>query len=117
MALPNWLLPAGLAAGVVAALAFVRKPSIQPNDVVAVRREVLFARLQLPEAVLNLIPATVQKLAIRVSSEQNGLINGQVQGWIDPTSNVPTAPIAGPPVQGLPRSAVTDHYRGNKRIG
>ena len=118
--LPKWLLPAGLAAGVVTALALVRKPSIKAGDVVAVKKEVLIPLLaggqQLPEVIMNLT-TQVQKIAVRVTSEKDGVISGQVQGWIDPPSNTPVAPMEGPPVAALPRSAVTDHYRGGKRIG
>ena len=127
--LPKWLLPAGFAAGVIAAVALVRKPSIKAGDVVAVKKEVLIPLLaggQLPPVLSGLPNLTqIQKFAVRVVSDATadasgkivaGLITGEVQGWIDPGSNLPVGAFAGPPVT-LTRSAVTDHYRGGKRIG
>ena len=117
--LPKWLLPAGLAAGVVTALALVRKPSIKAGDVVAVPKATLIALLPggLP-AELNALPnlVQIQKFAVRVASEANGKIAGQAIGWIDPASNMPVGAIAGPPVT-VSRAQVTDYYRDGKKIG
>ena len=111
--LPKWLVPVGLAAGVVAAVLLARKPPLKAGDVIAVRKETL----RLSELQLAAFPAAAEKAALRVASEANGQITGQLVGWIDPVSKIPVDDYAGAQVQGVPRSAVTDHYRDDKRIG
>ena len=119
MALPSWLLPAGLAAGVVALLMSQRKPNPEANDIVGVS-----AGRLLSGAVPAVLPVTIPqgyKAAVQVTQVQGDQVTGTLYGWIDPPTGelVPlpgAVPGGGVGPLTFPTSAALDIFRGGKRI-
>ena len=93
-----------------------RRYTPQVNDVVAVRRDVLLQRANVPPEIMALIPPTVQKIAVRVSGGIGREISGSVVGWIEPATNVPSEPPVAGPLVTITRADITDIYRGGKRL-
>lgn len=116
-ALPSWLVPAGLAAGVVAGLAYIRHRTPQPNDVVGVLASNLLTAGQPAQLPVTLPPSA--KAAIQITSIQGDVISGSLVGYVDPSSGQLvrlTIPVGFGPVS-TTRSAVTDLFRNGKKIG
>ena len=114
--LPSWLLPVGLIAGVGALLFVTKKPSVQPNDVVGVLASNLLTAGQPAQLPVTLPPTA--KAALQVTSVQGDVVSGSLVGYVDPASNTLVRlqiPVGLGPFS-IAKTAVTDIFRGGKRI-
>jgi hypothetical protein len=114
MALPKWIVPAGLAAAVVATLAFLRKPSPSGGDLVAANAGRLLLNGQPFTPPVAIPPGYA--VVVRLDAVQP-LLNewrGTVAGWVDPATNeaVVSPQLVGGPSVTIPKAAVLGLYRG-----
>ena len=114
MSIPKWALPAGLAAAVVAGLAFLRKPSPQGGDIVAVSAGRLLQNGQQVPPPVTIPQGYAVAVQLDAAQALPGDWSGQIIGWVDPATKEvvrPTVAIAGPPIT-VPKSSVLGLYRG-----
>lgn len=112
MALPKWLIPAGLVTLVVGGLAWMRKPSLAVNDVVAIHAGHLTLLPGVTIAnIVELGPSA--KVALQVSKIDGDKITGYVVGRITDSGALErmTIPVGAGPYT-VDRSAVTAIFRG-----
>lgn len=112
MALPKWLIPAGLMTLVVGGLAWMRKPSPEANDIVAFHAGHLSSGGLALGNIVGLAPNA--KVAFKVASIKDDKLTGSVVGIVDPDTKalvVANIPI-GVPLDPIDRSWVTDIFRG-----